>query len=73
MAWWIIKNPESLLAMVLVGKYCQRQNLLEVKSTSSASWGWSILWGKELLCKGLKWKIGNGRSVKSSMMNGSLR
>lgn len=63
-AWRIIKNPESLLAMVLVGKYCQRQNLLEVKLTSSASWGWrSILRGKELLCKGIKWKIGNGRSV----------
>ncbi|XP_058217173.1 uncharacterized protein LOC131328056 isoform X1 [Rhododendron vialii] len=61
----IIKNPESLLAMVLVGKYSQQQNLLEVKLTSSASWGWrSILWGKELLCKGLKWKIGNDRSVR---------
>lgn len=49
-AWRILKNPDSLIAKVLTGKYCQKQNLLEATVSSSSSWGWrSIMWGKELL------------------------
>lgn len=53
-AWRILKNPDSLIAKVLTGKYCQKQNLLEATVSSSSSLGWrSIMWGKELLCQGL--------------------
>lgn len=63
-AWRLLKNPDSSLAKVLVGKYCRRQGLLEAAPSSLAAWGWrGVVWGKELLCKGLKWRIGNGRSI----------
>lgn len=37
---------------------------MEAAVTSVASWGWrSILWGRELLQKGLKWRLRNGESI----------
>lgn len=64
LAWRLLKNPNFLLSKVLVGKYCQRVGLLDADSSSLASWGWrGILWGKELLCKGLKWRVGNGKRI----------
>lgn len=58
--WRIMQNPDSLLSKVLCGK----GGFLNATATSSSSWGWrSILWGKQLLSQGLKWKIGNGNKV----------
>lgn len=62
-AWRIVKNPDSLLSLVLVSKYCKNHSFLEAAVTSVASWGWSILWGRELLQKVLKWRLGNGESI----------
>lgn len=63
-AWRLQSDPSSLLSKVLLGKYCQHSSFLDTKVVSYASWDWrSILWGKELLCKGLKWRIGNGETI----------
>lgn len=57
-ARWLLREAESLLSKVLMGKYCQRQHFLEAKSVPSSSWGWKgIVWGK-----GLKWRGSNGKS-----------
>lgn len=46
-AWRLLKNPDSLLAKVLVGKYCWRQGLLEAVPSSLASCGWrGVVWEK---------------------------
>lgn len=53
-----------MIAKVLLAKYCKQNNFLEARVASCASWGWiGILWGRDLLWKGLKWKVGNGETI----------
>ena len=50
---------------MLKGKYLQNSNLLECKATSNSSYTWrSILRGQELLKKGTKWIVGDGKTRK---------
>lgn len=63
-AWRLIKEPDSLLARVLLGKYGRGDNFQECSPKASCSWGQrSIMWGKELLLKGSAWKVGNGQHI----------
>ncbi|XP_022145148.1 uncharacterized protein LOC111014662 [Momordica charantia] len=63
-SWQIIKNPNSLLVRVLRGKYFKHGNFMTAELGSNPSFVWrSILWGKELFVKGIRWRIGNGFSV----------
>ena len=58
-------TADSLWAAVLKGKYLQNENLLECKATSNSSYTWrSILRGQELLKKGTKWIVGDGKTRK---------
>lgn len=64
LSWRILKEPSSLLAKILIGKYCTNSSLLDASSPSNASHGWrGILIGRNLLLKGLGWAIGTGLSV----------
>lgn len=45
-AWKILTKPESLLARILLGKYCHKQHFLEIQTPTVCSHGWrSILHG----------------------------
>ncbi|CAL1400383.1 unnamed protein product [Linum trigynum] len=62
--WRILTEPHSLLAQVYKGKYFPNGSFLDASARSRPSWGWqSILFGRELLAKGLRWQIGNGQSA----------
>lgn len=62
--WRIIKDPQSLLARVLLGKYAKDSSFMDCDIPASASHGWrSILAGREILRKGLGWAVGNGESI----------
>ncbi|CAL1396102.1 unnamed protein product [Linum trigynum] len=62
--WRILNEPQSLLAQVYKGKYFPRGLFLSAQARSRPSWGWqSILYGRRLLEKGLRWLIGNGQSA----------
>ena len=64
LSWRIMKNPTSLLAKTLTGKYCVHESFLEAQVPSSASHGWrGILVGRDLLKKGIGWAIGSGKDV----------
>lgn len=53
-AWRSMLDPNSLFARVLLGKYCWGMNFLEGVPKPDCSSGWrSILWGQDLLRKGL--------------------
>lgn len=64
LAWRLLKEPSSLLARTLQGKYCLHSTFLETQQPSSSSHGWrGILVGRDLLLKGLGWAIGSGDDV----------
>uniref|UniRef100_A0A803Q0L2 RNase H type-1 domain-containing protein n=1 Tax=Cannabis sativa TaxID=3483 RepID=A0A803Q0L2_CANSA len=64
-AWRILDNPDSLLATVLQARYFKNGDFLSAKKGVLPSLTWqSICDGKDLLLKGLRWKIGTGQSVR---------
>ncbi|KAM6583339.1 hypothetical protein CsatB_010341 [Cannabis sativa] len=66
-AWRLLTSPDSLVGQLLKAKYFKRNDFLHAAIGHSPSFCWrSILWGRELLLKGLTWKIGDGNSVKIS-------
>lgn len=65
LGWRLLKEPHSLLARVLLGKYCHTNSFMECSVASSASHGWrSIMEGRKVLNQGVGWLIGNGESIK---------
>ncbi|KAK3192915.1 hypothetical protein Dsin_024225 [Dipteronia sinensis] len=63
--WRILKHPNSLAARVLKGCYFRHCSFFEARKNSSASYVWSsLIWGRGLLDKGLRWRVGDGKSVK---------
>lgn len=52
--WNIIYNPNSLLARILKGRYFYASDILQAEAGVGASYTWrSLLWGRNLLLKGL--------------------
>uniref|UniRef100_A0A803PIB5 Reverse transcriptase zinc-binding domain-containing protein n=1 Tax=Cannabis sativa TaxID=3483 RepID=A0A803PIB5_CANSA len=63
-AWRLLENPTSLLGQLLKSKYFPHNSFLDANMGHSPSLTWQgIRWGRELLIKGLRWKIGEGRSI----------
>ena len=63
--WRIIHNPNSLISRVLKGCYFSDTSFLDAKSNMVGSFLWkSLVWGRELIVRGSRWRIGNGRSVQ---------
>lgn len=63
--WRILYYENSLLAQVLKGKYFENEIVLQAKLGSKPSYAWrSLLYGRDLLLRGLKHSLGNGRSIK---------
>lgn len=64
-AWRLVTAPESLLARVLLGKYCHGKHFLEVTASQACSHGWrGILFGRDLLPKNLGKAVGNGQTIR---------
>lgn len=64
-AWRIIQCPDDPWVNVLKGLYFPRCDFLQAGKGSRASWIWSsILEGRDLLLKGLVWRVGDGKSIK---------
>ena len=64
-AWRILTQPHSLLARVLLGKYCHSKSFIESDTPAVCSHGWrSILHGRDLLKGNLGRAIGNGETTR---------
>ncbi|KAL1211890.1 putative mitochondrial protein [Cardamine amara subsp. amara] len=64
-AWRIWENSSSLLAQILKHKYFKNKSFLTCGYGTRPSYAWrSILFGQELLNKGLIKSIGNGEDTK---------
>ena len=67
-AWRLFENLNSLLGRLLKQRYFPRNTFLEAKQGHSSSLTWQgILCGRDLLLKGLRYKIGNGSCVRSGL------
>ncbi|KAL5794381.1 hypothetical protein ACOSP7_002975 [Xanthoceras sorbifolium] len=62
--WKIFSNPSALVSRVLKGLYFPSCGFLQARLIGSFSAMWrGILWGRNLLEKGLRWRVGVGSSV----------
>lgn len=62
--WRLIQNPESLAARIMKARYFREGNFLNASTGSNPSYIWrSLLWGRQVILKGYRWRIGNGMSV----------
>lgn len=63
--WRLIEKPDSLLARVLKGKYFNQVSFLDAKPKSNSSYIWkSLLWERSLLEVEVKWRVGDGNSIR---------
>lgn len=63
--WRLIQFPNSLMAKVLQAQYFKKSGFLNAKLGYKPSFIWrSILWGRQVLHNGLRWRIRNGEQVQ---------
>uniref|UniRef100_A0A803NI94 Reverse transcriptase domain-containing protein n=1 Tax=Cannabis sativa TaxID=3483 RepID=A0A803NI94_CANSA len=64
-AWKLVTNPNSLFAQVMKALYFPSSELFEARKGTGCSNVWQgILWGRELLLKGTRWRVSDGRKVR---------
>lgn len=72
--WRILQFPNSLLAQVLKAMYFKNTYFFSANLGGSPSYVWSsIIFGRQLLCKGIRWRDGNGRKIRVIQIRGFLR
>ncbi|KAG8379293.1 hypothetical protein BUALT_Bualt07G0073400 [Buddleja alternifolia] len=63
-AWRLIKFPNSLLSRILKARYFPNCSFFEARKGTRPSLSWaSILWAREVVTVGSRWRIGSGQSV----------
>ncbi|KAL5548432.1 hypothetical protein UlMin_003663 [Ulmus minor] len=62
--WRFLQRPTSLVAQVFKAKYFPDSSIWEASAPSTSSYIWkSLLWGRNLVAKGVRWRVGNGNSI----------
>ncbi|XP_050217755.1 uncharacterized mitochondrial protein AtMg00310-like [Mercurialis annua] len=62
--WNLLKNPDSLLARIWKQRYFKDGNFLNAGCPRMASYTWkSLMWAREVLVEGLRWRVGSGRDI----------
>lgn len=63
--WRLLLCDDLLVSRVLPARYYRRGNLLEGAFGINPSSNWrSILWGRELLQRGIRWRVGSGDEIR---------
>ena len=62
--WWILSNPNSLLAKVYKAKYFPYDDILNAKLGSNLSYAWRNIFNSlEVIRKGTRWWVDNGKRI----------
>lgn len=62
--WRLLINPLSLAARFMKSIYYRDGDILSAVQGNNSSYLWrSLLWGRDLLSKGIRFKVGNGENV----------
>lgn len=62
--WRLIRNPESMVSKVLKARYFKHVDVLNAPLGTNPSYVWrSLLWSRDLIEKGLCWRVGNGTQI----------
>ena len=62
--WRIMQNPNCLMTRILKARYFSDGDILKTKLKRKASYAWkSILYGRDLLTKGMRYIVGDGSQV----------
>ncbi|XP_028121690.1 uncharacterized protein LOC114318912 [Camellia sinensis] len=63
--WRLVKYPNSFCARMLKGIYFPHSNFMEASRGQCVSSAWaSLIQSRTLLCKGVRWQVYNGASIK---------
>lgn len=63
--WRLMTDENSLMAKVFKGRYFPNRSLSDATIGYKPSYAWrSILGAKDVVSKGLRWRIGNGKKVR---------
>ena len=63
--WRLLQHPSSLVCRVLKAKYFPHTSFLDAQIPCNASFIWrSICGAKEVLHKGLRWRVGSGAKIR---------
>lgn len=63
--WRMINNPNSLCHWVFKARFFPTCSILEAKYSNTGSYAWkSILSARDVIRKGIVWRIGNGQNVQ---------
>ncbi|KAK3194099.1 hypothetical protein Dsin_025409 [Dipteronia sinensis] len=64
-AWRIVSDPSSLASRVIQAKYFKQTDFLNAPIKAGCSHIWrSLVWGRSLLAKGLRWAVGDKNSIR---------
>lgn len=62
--WRLMHNPSSLVSRLLQAKYFHAMDWKAARKGRGGSMIWnSLMWGKELLELGIRWRVGDGRLI----------
>ena len=62
--WRLLQHPNSLVLRVLQSIYYRKSNFLYAEARVNASYIWrSILLGRQVIKKGLRWRIAIGKKI----------
>ncbi|KAA3457419.1 reverse transcriptase [Gossypium australe] len=65
--WRLLNCPDSLVAKVFKGKYFPDKNFLEARLGNSSSYVWRSIWAtRDVLRKGMIWRVGTGQDISIS-------
>lgn len=62
--WRILTNPDSLVSWFLKRIYFRNTDIMSAELGKNSSFVWkSLVWGQNLLMKGMRYRVGNGESI----------